>query len=156
MLYRKSPPTPPRFLLRIAAAAGAGTLFGIAACGGAESGIEGAAPAIPSDASVDAPLACGAVFCGLVSEPVDASDTDSAQTMTSGLVSMPDDAGLACGNGVCGSVGHLPDAGDAGDKDADATGDADSGLLDGPPADAIAVDGGLICHPCGVVVHVDE
>jgi hypothetical protein len=153
MLYRKSPPAPPRLLLRIAAAAGAGTLYGIAACS-SPPGLTGVAPAIPSDASDDAPLACGGEFCGIVYDG-----------------SVGDDALPACGGGFCGilyeggvdGMAHphdgssdLPDAGDQGGGDAAPV----LGVVDGSPVDASAADAAddatAPCHPCGVVIRPDR
>jgi hypothetical protein len=151
MLYRRSSPTPPRLLLRIVATAGTGTLFAVAAC--SSSGAEGLGPGTPSDASdtsdIDGSFGCGNNPCGSSKLPDDASDTDAS----------PDATMLACGGGVCGTVA-LPDAGDGGDA---AASEPDAGIADGSRADAYADDATVdaaedagLCHPCGVVVHLDE
>jgi hypothetical protein len=73
MVYRKSPPRPPRLLLRVVAAAGAGALLGATACS-SNSPIEGSLPAVPNDSGADhsagggvAPCADGG--CGIVVSP---------------------------------------------------------------------------------------
>ena len=129
MLYRKSPPTPPRLLLRIVATAGAGALLGVAAC--SSSHAVGLSDSSPSDASdIDA-----------------AFDHDGS---TPGLVPNPD-AEVACGpSRLCGVVALPTDAGDGGES-ADA-GDAGHGAAVSDAAD----DGTSPCHPCGVIVNPDR
>jgi hypothetical protein len=84
MLYRSRPVHPPKLLLRIVSAAGAGVLLGAAACssssgGGAPIGIDGGidsgSPKTPADGSAeDAVLACGhGGVCGVMIMPDDAS-----------------------------------------------------------------------------------
>ncbi len=153
MIYRKAPPQPPKLLLRIVSAAGAGVLFGVSACGGvANSPISGVAVQTPDD-SGDAlgdeffyegpPLGssgspCGGV-CGSLPEP--SPDAD-------GIV-LPPDAGDASDGDVVGvDAGILisPDASDAGVSDA-SDGDA-------PIADATA-DATNHCHVLGICVQPD-
>jgi hypothetical protein len=161
MHYRKTSPTPPRLLLRIVATAGAGALFGVAACG---SGSEGSAPATPSD---NTPATCGGHVCGSIALP---SDEDSGFPEAS--VSGEDDA-KGCTSVICdgsvsfpeasapfpdGSVAFLPDGGEPDAPSADAPDDAISpchpcGVVIGiviHPEDAAP------CSPCGVVVHPEE
>ncbi|MEO7109705.1 MAG: hypothetical protein ABI183_04620, partial [Polyangiaceae bacterium] len=63
MIYRKAPPQPARFLLRVVAAAGVGAIVSIAACGGETQQIEGstANPDAGGPCSGDHP--CGSVSC---------------------------------------------------------------------------------------------
>jgi hypothetical protein len=73
MLYRRTPRNPPTLLLRIVAAASAGTVLGIASCGG-ETQVQGLLPLTePSDAQVDdgSPLLGAVDSAGLVTNPGD-------------------------------------------------------------------------------------
>jgi hypothetical protein len=106
MIYRKQPPTPPRLLLRIMGAAGAGTLLGMAGCS-SNSGPEGLAPMMTdsgtsSDGASDSAVAIleGSVACppdasDVVgcpgSFPADASD-DATDHIINGVVACPSDA----------------------------------------------------------------
>ena len=123
-LYRKSPPTPPKLLLRIVATAGASALLGVAACSDSTSGFHGvgvvdATPPPDSgddstvgvgvvgsvaylpDAGHDTGLPCGTGVCGVVAMPHDAGEAGT-------------DSGLPCGIGFCGTVVMPHDAGEAG------------------------------------------
>jgi hypothetical protein len=137
MIYRRSPPHPPRLLLRVVGAAGTGLLLGAAACSGeVNSGLLGqapddvadaannphalltdATPAPADEASTTPPDGCLNGFCGFFPRPSDAG--------FAGSLPMPEDAGhsddardaaLTCGHGgVCGSVVMPEDAGQSDD-----------------------------------------
>ena len=143
MLYRKSSPNPPRFLLRIVATAGASALLTAAACVGDTGGSTGnpnpdaEAPGIP-------PCGAGGV-CGVVPLP-----TSDSGFVGGGSLPAPTDAGLEartgpCGGGPCGVVAMPQDAGEA------------SIVGDGtmPSADSGADAHGGPCNggPCGVIIH---
>jgi hypothetical protein len=156
MLYRRTPPNPPRLLLRIVATAGAGALLGVAACSSSSdsAGPPGVAGFPPADAADD-------------------GESDANQIMT-GIVANPD-ATIGCGGslGVCGSVGYIPQDGGE-DANPDATGpcgespcpmidggilvmpyDGGEGIVDAAILDAtedVAHCGGF----CGVIVHPDQ
>jgi hypothetical protein len=95
MHYRKSSPNPPRLLLRIVAAAGAGAVVGACSSGSGQ----GSHPVGLADSAPDAGDNCcpGVVDTGASDIPDGSADTD---------------AELHCGIGVCGIVIE-PDAGEA-------------------------------------------
>jgi hypothetical protein len=149
MMYRKAPPQPPKLLLRIVSAAGAGVLVGAAACGGvADSQIYGSVVQTPDDSghgvgssgssgdaggdesyhgelgSSGAPGCDG--FCGVSPAPDDASEMD--------VVGI--DAGILIS----------PDGGDAGVSDAT---DKDAPIAD---ADVDVTNG---CHVLGICIRPD-
>jgi hypothetical protein len=143
MLYRKSPPTAPRLLLRIVATAGAGALLAMTGCSSSSS--EGSATTPPSDASADdavTPVCGSGLVCGsLAAPPPDGGDSE--------------DAGATgpCGGHVCGTIALPQDAGDldAADGHAPVTG-GDTGA----PTDA-SDDATGPCHPvCGIIVAPDH
>jgi hypothetical protein len=142
MLYRRSPLSPPKLLLRVIATAGVGTLLGVAACSSSSAtpdsqnlGPEGSAGIVPSDAS-DEEVTVGCLgFCGIAVQPD------------------------ACGNPGCepsGSVYVPPEAGEP--DDASPVTDADAGPATDAASDASTDDGSTgPCHPvCGIIVHPDE
>jgi hypothetical protein len=88
MLYRKSSPTPPRLLLRIVAAAGAGALVGACSSGSSSE------PQTPVGVTINYPEAGDEmpVVAGSVPLPLDAGHDADAE--------------LPCGIGVCGSIGQ--------------------------------------------------
>ena len=101
MLYRRAPRNPPTLLLRIVAAAGAGTVLGMAACGG-ETGAPGLLPvgSAPLTATSDAQADDGSAPLGAIDMPEDAGtqpfmgfvyNPDAA--VLHGLVHHPEDAG---------------------------------------------------------------
>jgi hypothetical protein len=149
MLYRKTPATPPRLLLRIMATAGTGALLGAAACGGVDSTSTGSPVSPVRDVADAQPTGDdGSITMGFV------------VGMPTGLLPLVRDAGgdatLACGTGFCGSA-VMPPA-DGGDAGADASGADTSDAAAKDAADdagLLADDGGsLHCPPvCGVVVH---
>jgi hypothetical protein len=126
MHYRKSSPNPPRLLLRIVAAAGAGAVVSACSSGsgqGDQSHVYGSAPEVPSDGGEEA---CnGFSECGGGTTYVPPSmDAGADVDVAFGLVDAgaPDvldagadgDAELHCGTGVCGSIVSPPsDAGEA-------------------------------------------
>jgi hypothetical protein len=140
MLYRKSSPNPPRFLLRIVATAGASALLSVAACGGDTGGSTGN----PNpDAETTGP--CGAGPCGVVPLP-----TGDSGWVGGGSLPAPTDAGPEartgpCGGGPCGVVVMPHDAGEASIVGGgtmvslDSGGDAHGGPCNG--------------GPCGVIIH---
>jgi hypothetical protein len=87
VLYRRSPPNPPRLLLRIVATAGTSALLGAAGCGGE---VAGSAGNFGSDAKAETQRACGG---GLCDGPGFTYDAESH---------------LQCGGGPCGSVTTPP------------------------------------------------
>ena len=112
MLYRSRPVHPPKLLLRIVSAAGAGVLLGAAACssssgGGApiglDGGIDSGSPETPADGSAEgAVLVCGkGGLCGSIAMLPDAEGAAD--------VGAAGDGPLTCGHGgVCG-VMIMPD-----------------------------------------------
>jgi hypothetical protein len=142
MLYRRSPITPPKLLLRIVAGAGVGTLVGVAAC--SSSGAHGLAPTTPSetaDASDnDAPfLGCEGV-CGFVLDQDACTVENGCEPV--GSLRVPPEAGEPDGDA---------DAGPATDAASDAASDASSG--DGSTGPCNPVCGIIVT---GLVVHPDE
>jgi hypothetical protein len=128
MLYRKTPPSPPRLLLRIVATAGAGVLLGAAACSSS------------SQATSSMPTG---------PEGGDDAESEASTIVTGVLPSYPD--ATACGGHPCGSIVMPP--GDAGEvSDHDQPGDADDLATDATDAGNIAHCGGV----CGVIVHPDQ
>jgi len=119
MLYRKSPPKPPRLLLRIVSAASAGALVG--ACGGSSGGgsqdhtiFAGSLPGVPQDAGDEEAVSVGGGSRCTDCMPSDAGPSD-AELMDGGFLVAPD-------SGFHGTMAFPGDGGDAG-NDADA-GDA--------------------------------
>jgi hypothetical protein len=107
MHYRKSSPNPPRLLLRIVAAAGAGAVVSACSSGSGQGGDQyhgvGSAPAVPSDGG-------GEGGCNGFSE----CGGGSAYVPPSMDAGADGDAELPCGTGVCGSIVSPPsDAGEA-------------------------------------------
>jgi hypothetical protein len=86
MIYRKAPPQPPRFLLKVVAV-GAGALLGVA-CGGTDAMGSVAMP--PSDAGKDGATVgpCGGGPCGSVAMPTDAGEDADAYTWVGGGVAV--------------------------------------------------------------------
>jgi hypothetical protein len=127
MIYRKTPPNPPRMLLRIAVPLGASALAGmVVACGAPN----------PPDGSVAYP-------------PADAGDAGGPiEGMTTGVaVATPDagDAEAPVHGMTSGTVAVLPDAGDA-DVVTDA-GDAAATIVTGiAPLNDSGVNG-VVAHP---------
>jgi hypothetical protein len=127
MHYRKSSPNPPRLLLRIVAAAGAGAVVGACSSGSGQgeshlfTGSIGSqlGDAEPSDADVDgnSDPGCGVLCCGFCGSTVGLSqDAGEASSVGGGLydAGADHDAELPCGTGVCGSVvSPTLDAGEA-------------------------------------------
>jgi hypothetical protein len=138
MIYRKSPPSPPRLLLRVVATAGAGALLGAVAC--SSSSFNGTVPS--ADASDDAAFELDAVATGVLPGHPDATML-ACGGGACGIMAEPDDAGAdACTGPDCGVPGVI----DAGPKEAD-------GASPGDASDAATGP----CHPfCGVVVRPDE
>ena len=143
MLYRKSPPTAPRLLLRIVATAGTGALLAMTACGSSSSS-EGSAAITPSDGSADdaASSMCADHVCGFVAMPPD-DGGDAGDARATG----------PCGGHLCGTIALPQDASDLDGADghvADAGGDSEA------PTDA-SEDATGPCHPvCGVIVAPDH
>ena len=145
MHYRRSSPNPPRLLLRIVAAAGAGAVVGACSSGSGP----GSHPLGLADSAPDAGDNCcpGAVDTGASDIPDASADTD---------------AELHCGIGVCGSIVE-PDAdgvpGDGGGNDCGSC-FVGGGLFDtggsyvpdgGTDADAALCGVGV----CGIVIEPD-
>ena len=145
MHYRRSSPNPPRLLLRIVAAAGAGAVVGACSSGSGP----GSHPLGLADSAPDAGDNCcpGAVDTGASDIPDASADTD---------------AELHCGIGVCGSIVE-PDAdgvpGDGGGNDCGSC-FVGGGLFDtggsyvpdgGTDADAALCGVGV----CGIVIAPD-
>jgi len=131
MLYRKSAPTPPRLLLRIAATAGASALLGAVACSSSSSG---SVPAAPTDAGDQ----------GDVDMNGSSSSGGSGSPIVTGVLPSPHpDASGPCGGHPCGSmIMPADDAGDEGNVVSDAE----------IAPDDVAHCGGV----CGVIVHLDQ
>jgi hypothetical protein len=116
MLYRRSSPTRPTLLLRIA---GAGTLLGATACGGSTTAMGSVANPSP-DSGAEAQAEMGSSSGGVMVMPPDAGDAQGPCSSGSGVCGsapIPPDAGHPQGPGdggfCCGSVVLPPDAGDA-------------------------------------------
>ena len=149
MLYRRTPRNPPTLLLRIVATAGAGTLLGMASCGGETSTANGSLPFVPAtqnqepqgdDDSGPPPGFCqGSNFCGFIAYGV----VDAGA---------PDEEAPSCGGHPCGSVGYI---------DAEASIDSSVDTPDVSVADVevhgvvpLPEDAGYDAHhPIGVVVE---
>ena len=96
MLYRRTPRNPPTLLLRIVATAGAGTLIGMASCGGETSTANGSMALVPATQNPEPQ--------GAATPTPDDSGPPSPCATGCGAVSFP------CGGGPCGSVGQVEDA----------------------------------------------
>lgn len=141
MIYRKSPPTPPRLLLRVVAVAGTGALLTMG-CSGSHA--HGLSPESPSDASD--------------------TDVETILMGSTGNPPPPDDGsftGFVClADSACNVAPYDPDAGDGGDAD----GHILQGAVHYPDAGDAAPDASSdapdeatgVCHPCGVVIRPDE
>ena len=109
MLYRKTPVSPSRMLLRVAAVAATGALVG--ACSNSSSTASGVV-GLPDDAQGDdgsVPFNCGGV-CGTIAVPMESGvDAEAGAGPESGA-GADAEAGLPCGTGVCGSVVMPTDA----------------------------------------------
>jgi hypothetical protein len=149
MLYRKSSPHPPTFLLRIVATAGAGALLGATACGG--SSTMGSIAIADSGSGNDAgnggvpPRPCGGGICGSAVMPPDSGEVGFIDSDTAYPDSWVDSPG-PCNGGPCGSVVMPVDAGEA----------SVMGIMVGlvPNQDAEAdAHGPCGGGPCGIVIH---
>jgi hypothetical protein len=147
MIYRKAPPQPPKLLLRIVSAAGAGVLVGAAACGGvADSQIHGSVVQTPDDS-------------GQTQTPDDSGNAvgDEYQGGEGLIDSGFPDTGPEALPDVNGFVVY-PDAGDATDMDVVGI---DAGILISPDAsdagvsDANDVDSSNQCHVLGICIRPD-
>jgi hypothetical protein len=77
MVYRKSPPRPPRLLLRVVAAAGAGALLGAAACSSSDS-LHGSVFSPPEDSGTDQEVDDSSVTPGLINTYPEGGDAERA------------------------------------------------------------------------------
>jgi hypothetical protein len=152
MLYRRTPRNPPTLLLRIVATAGAGTLIGMASCGGETTTANGSV-AIPANSPAEnqgddsaAPfmgfVAVGSVACG-PNEPCGSLPLPEADGGPVGVVPCEG----FCG-GVPGSVGYI---------DAEAPIDGSVSFPDAV-AGSVAVpgDAGPDAHHVGIIGVVVE
>ena len=169
MIYRKSSPNPPTFLLRIVASAGASALLGTAACSGtdpvmgsvasvADSGderpVEGVAGLAPNpqggqggDDATAPPVGQCLGICGSATISPDADAGGPCNGGPCGAVAMPPDAGSGkpCNGGPCGTI-VMPPPDDAGQ--------IITGSLPAPPDDAGKPDASH--RPIGVVPIPDS
>jgi hypothetical protein len=155
MIYRKAPPQPPKLLLRIVSAAGAGVLVGAAACGGvADSQIHGSVVQTPDDSgdSIGDENAWGASSghgCNSGVCPPFPGATSGTGFVVGVTPNVPPDAGDASDVDVVGidaGIRISPDAGDASVSDAN---DHDAPMVDAT-SDA---NGG--CHVLGICIRPD-
>jgi hypothetical protein len=148
MLYRRTPRNPPTLLLRIVASAGAGTLIGMASCGGETTTANGSI-ALPPSASSDPQF--GNDDSGAPPTiPMVTGSIGGCQGICTGL--LPEDDGGPVGvvpcDGFCGQFDAEPFDGSADTPDASV---ADVEFVGSVP---VSVDAGYDAHhPIGVVVE---